>query len=91
MKTLKIHKAQRTLKNKEVESMSIVIDEEVPNYRTLEDAGTRYRADAAYLSDALSNSLPGGTFDQLLIFMLQTKASHFKISYKGETTNVEIP
>ena len=84
MKTLQIHKAQQTLPDVEVPSVSVVIDEEIQDY-TLKEAQLKYRLDAAYLCDFLHDALPGGTFDKLLIAMLERKASHFKVTHsKGE-------
>jgi len=82
MPTLKIYKAQRTIKDLEVKSAEIVIDEEIPNVHTLAAADGIYALQAFCLCEALEASLPGGTFDHLLIEMMKRKVSHFKVSYK---------
>ena len=82
MKKLFLYKAQRTLKDVEIESVSIIFDEEVPDYKNIEEADMRYMMDAAYLCDFLEEVLPGGTFDRLLISLMNRKASHFKVSHK---------
>ena len=79
MKTIQIRKAQRTLPAVEVPSVSIVIDEENTEYETLQEADYQYWSDAHDLCNALVYALPGGTFDRLLIAMLERTASHFKI------------
>lgn len=83
MKTENIYKAQRTLKSQEVPSVKIVVDAEVPDAQSLFDADEIYRLEAERLCAALEASLPGGTFDRLLIEMMKRKASHFKVAFEN--------
>jgi hypothetical protein len=41
----------------------------------------RFEADAQMLFDALRQTLPGGTFDRLLVLMLKDTASHFIVAH----------
>lgn len=82
MKQVVIHKAQRTLKDVEVPDTRIFIDQEIPDYKTLSDASFAYQSDARELCDALQNSLPGGTFDHLLVEMMSRKVSFFKVIHQ---------
>jgi hypothetical protein len=82
VKYLGLYKAQPTLKALPIESIEIHIDQEVPDAKTLEDADNIYKNEAFLLCNALESTLPGGTFDHLLVEMLKRKASHFKVSHK---------
>jgi hypothetical protein len=82
MKTVRIHKAQQTLKSQQIPSVAIVLDEEIKSAETLEEIDIVFSGDAAAICDALEKSLPGGTFDRLLFYMLERKASHFVVSHK---------
>ena len=62
----------------------IVIDEEMPYLRGgegVEALGARFLADARAIEKGLIESLPGGTYDRLLMLMLQRKASHFIVPW----------
>lgn len=58
---------------------SIHIRDEMPSFGSgkewVDNARTLYRSEAKAIADALSNSLPGGTLDQLLAELLRRKAS----------------
>lgn len=82
MKTVQIYKAQRTIKAIGIPSVTIVIDTEMPETDNLKEAGTIYTGDAAAICDALEKSLPGGTFDRLVLFLLEKTVSHFSVSHK---------
>lgn len=84
MDTVRIYKAQKSFRTQEIESFTIVIDEEVPDVKTLQTADAIYEAQAKGLCDALEASLPGGTFDRLLIEIMKRKVSHFKVSHVWE-------
>ena len=45
-----------------------------------------HEEDAQRIVDALLASLPGGTFDQVVRFMLERKASHLVVPYGTEST-----
>ncbi len=77
-----ISKAQRTVKDTEVESVRILIEDEFPQCATLGDAVEVHQFDAELLCKALETALPGGTLDRLLVEMLKYRASHFVVSYK---------
>lgn len=55
---------------------------------TLRQAEGLYKMDAQELCDVLHAALPGGTFSWLLSFMLEKRASHFKVAF-GNTDNKE--
>jgi hypothetical protein len=61
-----------------------VIDPEIPELENLEEMDTVFTGDAAAICDALEKSLPGGTFDRLMLYMFERKVahSHFAVSYK---------
>ncbi len=40
-----------------------------------------YQQDATAIANALSASLPGGTFDRLIVELLKMKASHFRVPW----------
>lgn len=48
---------------------------------TVSAADTLFENEAEMLEDALSASLPGGTYDRLLGYMLQRKASHLVVAH----------
>ena len=46
-----------------------------------------YAADAAAIADVLQSTLPGGTFDRLLVILLEGHASALRVSHRSlETT-----
>jgi len=75
-----IHKAQAT-NEIAVPTVVINIDDPIPEYETLEEAGRAYGQEARTLGRALEMCLPGGTFDRLAIYLLQRKVSHFIIPH----------
>lgn len=77
MKAIAIFKAQPTVN--EVEPAKIVMDEEIPRMKTLEEARELYIEQGKKLADALCDSLPGGTLDQLICELLTRKASLFRV------------
>ena len=89
MKTIHIYKAQGFTETDEVESLTLSVDKELPEFESLEHAVMYYEVDATQLCNALYNALPGGTFDRLVAHMLTKKASHFRVSHGGITQAVE--
>jgi hypothetical protein len=75
MKTIRIYKAQPITSDKDVESVTIHINAEIPHAESLEDAEDSYQSDADQLADSLFKSLPQGTADRLLIALLKRKTS----------------
>jgi hypothetical protein len=75
MKKICVYKAQPITNNEEVKSVTIHINAEIPPVKTLEDAEIQYQEDANQLIDALFYSLPQGTFDRLMIAIMQKKVS----------------
>jgi len=78
---INIYKAQG-IANTEVPSATIIMETEIPA-RNLEAADTLFLDDATTTESLLYNTLPGGTYDQLLGLMLKRKASHFIIAHGG--------
>lgn len=50
-------------------------------HKNLEDAATFFKQEGEELANALYNSLPGGTMDQLLAALLRRRASLFVIPF----------
>ncbi len=82
MTTIKVAKFD-PLHNKVAEDTVISITESLPEYRkgTIQDTLAYYENQADMIADALFNSLPQGTFDRLLIKLMQRKTS----LYRGKT------
>jgi len=88
MKEIKIYKAQ-PIEDKKAESINIIIDKEIPNIEDMALDGRFsynvarkiYKNQGEMIGNALYNSLPGGTIDELLIFLLEKKASFFKVRF----------
>jgi hypothetical protein len=80
MKNISIRKAQPTIGD--IESMTIIIDEEVPTFKTnapVEEYRQFYIDQGRDLAEALCLTLPGGTLDQLICELLTRKASLFRV------------
>ena len=76
LKLLRIFKAQDIGPSARTESLTIIMDEHVPDLSTAtyrHRLEALYQADADKLADALNNALPGGTWDRLLVAMLKQK------------------
>lgn len=87
MKEINIFKAQR-VGDEITESIKIIIDKETPEIETnistkelYQLAHNQYEAQGELLGNILLNSLPGGTIDELLIFLLTHKRSILKVKY----------
>jgi len=83
-KHITVRAAQPNTKHEEIEPVYLTITGCFPYSVSDEDlAETRegFKEDAERLFQALL-SLPGGTIDQLLVLMLQEKASHFIVSHR---------
>jgi hypothetical protein len=61
----------------------IIIEEEMPELgrMSLAEFDAIFQSDAEAIENALHMALPGGTYDRLLVLMLQRKASHFIVPW----------
>lgn len=84
MKTIKTLKAQPTIADEPIQSVTIEIDTEGPDYDNLRSQAVAFLIVATELEDALYHSLPGGVYDRLVGLMLQRKSSHFIVAH-GES------
>ena len=57
----------------------IDIGDTLPNFNSLECARGWYTSEAQEIEAALHESLPGGTYDQLLAAMMKRKSSLFRV------------
>lgn len=64
-----------------VNSLTILIDQEIPECPSLDESRKLHAEQAEILVDALVEALPGGTFDALLIAMMQKKVSLFRVPF----------
>lgn len=78
--TINIRKAQGYEGNP-IEDLLIRISEEMPNHPNTTSAYKDFEKDAKALFIALTDCLPGGTLDQLLLLLLKQKASQFVVPY----------
>ena len=70
-----------------VKSDSIIfINLELPPYArgelNVEEANARHLADGRLIEEALISSLPGGTYDALLVKMLDRKRTQFRVTHQ---------
>jgi hypothetical protein len=81
MITLSVYKAQ-DIGDQKVEDANIIIGgDPIPSFDNLFDADGVCRNQGEQLNAVLRDTLPGGTYDQLLIAMLTQKASHFVVPF----------
>lgn len=84
MQILTVHGAREDGRR---ELMEISIARDIPTAPTLEEQRELYKIDAEKLGQALVGNLPGGTIDQLLVYLLQHQASLYVVSHtKGNNT-----
>lgn len=71
--------------------LRVEIEEQIQDIRTFDEARANYADEAQRLSDALYDSLPGGTLDALLCEMMRRKSSLFVVPIDGRspTQNTE--
>lgn len=81
---IEIHKAS-AIAQRDVESLTVVARESFPDFTTQDYALGRARElhvqNAEKLGNALVSCLPGGTIDQLLIFLLKYRASELVVPF----------
>lgn len=84
MKMVSIKKAA-PLGRGAVESVTIVIDKVIDEYRTksYEELDKSFSDQAGKLEEALFSAIPGGVYDRILGLMLKRKSSHFIVPYGG--------
>lgn len=77
MKTIELHTAS-PLGKTDVKRVRILICEVVPDLPSLDAARSLYDAEASLLAAALTDSLPQGTLDRLLIALMERCASLYR-------------
>jgi len=60
---------------------------DAPEFSEIDEYRLFYETQAEILFDALYSVLPGGTFDRLLLLMLQAKASLLRAPLFGDNEN----
>ena len=80
-KITKVCKAEPLGSVQEIENQVIIINGKIPQYMTLPECEEFYEKQAKEINDALSVSLPQGTYDRLGIMFMQSKLS----LYQGRT------
>jgi|LGVF01.2.fsa_nt_gb hypothetical protein len=78
-KVINIYKSQSIVEPK-VKGAIINLNEELPDNSDIVEE--TFIAEGKQLEEVLSDTLPGGTYDQLFICMMQRKASQLVISNK---------
>jgi hypothetical protein len=78
LKTINIFKAQGFGK-KVVEGVTIKLVRELPRFVDVGESIDVFEKEALTLADILCKTLPGGTFDRLVIELLKKEASSFVV------------
>ena len=94
---ISVHKAQSCHRQDGyLPDLEIKAEKELPEYDHIDASYAFFRNDANMIFQGLIHCLPGGTVDQLLLLLLEHKASQFRVSYgkfmnqkKEEKTNHE--
>jgi len=73
MKTIKLCKAGPFGNVKKVDSVEIIIMDEIPSFDSLDTAEKFYTEQAKKLADALFESLPQGTLDRMFYALMGRK------------------
>lgn len=73
MKTLHVAKAQK-VDEKNIESIHIAIDEELPEFENLDEASDKHDFDAMGIAQTLIKTLPGGTLVRVIARLLAYEA-----------------
>lgn len=63
----------------EVPSLDIAFDQEVPDFDGPDYGGDAYRNAAKEIVGAMGKSLPGGLFDAILVEMMASRVSLFRV------------
>ena len=75
-----VHKAQ-PIGSQTIPDLTINAKLTLPEAQSLGQQDAYCMAEAQKIADALHDSLPGATFDCLLVILLSKKVSHFRVSY----------
>jgi hypothetical protein len=78
MKTIEAYKAQ-AIGGGQIESVTLVLSVPIPEFKTVGFSNDTFDADADAIFDQVLSKLPGGTFDRLLVKMLERKVSSFAV------------
>ena len=81
MKKISINKAQAILSDTEVESVTISLTKPVPDCKDLQQQAEFFDCEAELLAKTLSDTLPAGTMDRLIVELLKSRLSLFLMSY----------
>lgn len=77
MRTIEVHKAQGLGTYLDVESVSLLIHDEIPEQSSLKESTRLYKSEASSIMEALS-VLPQGTKYQLLCLMLESAPTYYR-------------
>lgn len=58
--------------------------DKLPYPENIQESNKWFQAQAESLGNLLIKTLPGGTLDRLICFLLRSKASHFIVSYQPD-------
>jgi hypothetical protein len=78
-----VYKAQPMGDKMHIQSKTLHIEEDLPNSDTIGEGDALMELDADKIVEALYNSLPGGTFDRVLVGMLKKRAAHLHVPFGG--------
>lgn len=76
---LKVHRAG-AIGGKHVPTLAIYAHDEIPHTNSIEEAAALYRAEGRKIADTLMDHLAGGVVDQILVRLLEHKASLLRIA-----------
>ena len=68
----------------EVPGLVITFDQEVPEFRLLDDAGIAYYTAAKEIVTAMGKNIPGGLFDAILVEMMREKVTLSRVPHFTE-------
>lgn len=77
--TIQIHKAQDSVPDEPVYSLTIIMDKPFPPFKDLQLCDALFESDARKLASDLIDRLPGGTLDRLFIALCEYKAGHLVV------------
>lgn len=78
-----VYKANAINDKMHILSKTIHIETELPSFDTIAESDAVLGLDADKIAEVLYNSLPGATFDRLLVNMLQQRSAHLHIPFGG--------
>lgn len=84
MREIRVHLAQPI--REPVEPVTIQIATTFPDLDDPAAARLEHERDAAAIGDALWQSLPGGTIDQLIAYLLLSRASQLRVRFPKESS-----